>query len=416
MCVQVKLLIIHLCCSAPFGVPPMIIEKTIMQNFTLHTPTKILFGKGQIAELAKQIPADARILITYGGGSVKKNGVLTQVYSALAGRKLQEFGGIEPNPTYETLMKAVDIVRAEKIDFLLAVGGGSVADGTKFIAAAANYTADSDPWHILTTTGDKITSAVAMGCVLTLPATGSESNSGAVITRKSSGDKLHFFSAHVQPQFAVLDPTVTYSLPPRQIANGVIDAFVHIIEQYLTYPVDAKVQDRFAEGLLLTLLEDGPRALAEPENYAVRANLMWCATMALNGLIGAGVPQDWATHMLGHELTAMHGLDHAQTLAIVLPALLMERKSQKREKLLQYADRIWGLHSGSEELRIEQAVAATRAFFEKMGVPTHLSDYQLDGSSIPALLDKLHQHGMTALGERQDITLEISQRIYQAAR
>ncbi|MCE9939570.1 alcohol dehydrogenase, partial [Serratia liquefaciens] len=353
---------------------------------------------------------------TYGGGSVKKNGVLVQVYAALAGRNVQEFSGIEPNPTYETLMKAVEVVRAENIDFLLAVGGGSVVDGTKFIAAAAHYQADADPWHILKTVGSEIKGAVPMGCVLTLPATGSESNSGAVITRKSSGDKQHFFSPHVQPLFAVLDPVVTYSLPPRQIANGVVDAFVHTIEQYLTYPVDAKVQDRFAEGLLLTLLEDGPRALSEPENYAVRANVMWSATMALNGLIGAGVPQDWATHMLGHELTAMHGLDHAQTLAIVLPALLIEKKAQKREKLLQYADRVWGLRDGSEDSRIDGAIAATRAFFEQMGVPTRMADYQLDGSSIPALLDKLHQHGMTALGEHQDITLEVSQRIYNAAR
>lgn len=356
-----------------------------MHNFILHTPTKILFGKEQIAEVASQIPADARILITYGGGSVKKNGVLDQVHSALAGRDVREFSGIEPNPTYETLMKAVEVVKAENIDFLLAVGS-HIAD------------------------------AVPMGCVLTLPATGSESNSGAVITRKSSGDKQHFFSPLVQPRFAVLDPVVTYSLPPRQIANGVVDAFVHTLEQYLTYPVDAKVQDRFAEGLLLTLLEDGPRALAEPENYAVRANVMWSATMALNGLIGAGVPQDWATHMLGHELTAMHDLDHAQTLAIVLPALLHEKKAQKREKLLQYADRVWGLREGSEDSRIDGAIAATRAFFEQMGVPTRMADYQLDGSSIPALLDKLHQHGMTALGEHQDITLDVSRRIYEAAR
>ncbi|CUZ69277.1 Alcohol dehydrogenase YqhD [Serratia marcescens] len=237
-----------------------------------------------------------------------------------------------------------------------------------------------------------------------------------MITRKSSGDKQHFFSPLVQPRFAVLDPVVTYSLPPRQIANGVVDAFVHTLEQYLTYPVDAKVQDRFAEGLLLTLLEDGPRALAEPENYAVRANVMWSATMALNGLIGAGVPQDWATHMLCHELTAMHDLDHAQTLAIVLPALLHEKKTQKRAKLLQYADRVWGLREGSEDSRIDGAIAATRAFFEQMGVPTRMADYQLDGSSIPALLDKLHQHGMTALGEHQDITLDVSRRIYEAAR
>ncbi|GKW11165.1 MULTISPECIES: alcohol dehydrogenase [Pectobacterium] len=387
-----------------------------MLNFTLHTPTKILFGEGQIAELGKEIPADARILITYGGGSVKHNGVLDQVYRALEGRNVREFSGIEPNPTYETLMKAVEVVRAEKIDFLLAVGGGSVVDGTKFIAAAADYQAAQDPWHILQTGGAEIDRGIAMAAVLTLPATGSESNNGAVITRKSTNDKLAFRSRYTQPLFAVLDPVVTYTLPARQIANGVVDAFVHTVEQYLTYSVDAKVQDRFAEGLLLTLVEEGPRALAEPENYKVRANVMWSATMALNGLIGAGVPQDWSTHMLGHELTALHGLDHAQTLAIVLPAMLTARRAQKRDKLLQYAERVWNLRDGSEDQRIDGAIAATRDFFETMGVPTRFSDYQLDGSSIPTLVAKLNEHGLTALGEHRDITLEESQKIYEAAR
>lgn len=360
-----------------------------MNNFTLHTPTKILFGEGQIAGIAAEIPQNARILIVYGGGSIKRNGVLDQVHAALAGRSIAEFSGVEPNPTYETLMKAVEVVHREHINFLLAVGGGSVADGTKFIAAAANYTASDDPWHILQTGGQDITQALPIGVVLTLPATGSESNSGAVITRKASGDKQAFHSTLVRPQFAVLDPVVTYTLPERQIANGVVDAFVHTLEQYLTYPVDAKVQDRFAEGLLLTLVEEGPRALEEPDNYAVRANVMWSATLALNGLIGAGVPQDWSTHMLGHELTAMHGLDHAQTLAVVLPAMLRDRKAQKREKLLQYAERVWNLRDGSEEGRIDGAIEATRGFFERMGVPTRMSDYQLDGSSIPALVESL---------------------------
>lgn len=384
-----------------------------MQNFTLHTPTKVLFGTGQIAQLTQEIPADARILITYGGGSIKQNGVLDQVHQALKGFDFLEFGGIEPNPTYETLMKAVELCRTEGINFLLAVGGGSVLDGTKFIAAAVNY--PQDPWHILETTGRDITEALPMGSVLTLPATGSEANNGAVISRRSTGDKQHFFSPHVQPLFAVLDPVVTYTLPPRQVANGVVDAFVHTIEQYLTYPVDAKVQDRFAEGLLLTLIEEGPKALQDPENYNVRANIMWSATMALNGLIGAGVPQDWATHMLGHELTARHGLDHAQTLAVVLPALLVAKKQQKRAKLLQYAERVWGLREGSEDQRIDAAIEATRHFFESLGVATRLSAYKLDGSSIPDLIKKLEEHGMTKLGEHSDITLADSKRIYEAA-
>ncbi|CAH0224217.1 Alcohol dehydrogenase YqhD [Erwinia aphidicola] len=384
-----------------------------MNNFVLHTPTRILFGQGQIAHLAAEIPADSKVLITFGGGSVKNNGVMDQVYSALQGFDVQEFGGIEPNPSYETLMQAVEVVKREKITFLLAVGGGSVLDGTKFIAAAAFY--PQDPWHILQTGGAEIEQALPIGSVLTLPATGSESNRSAVITRRATHDKQAFRNNHVFPRFAVLDPVYTYSLPPRQIANGVVDAFVHTIEQYLTYPVDARVQDRFAEGLLLTLIEEGPRALAEPENYDVRANVMWSATMALNGLIGAGVPQDWATHMLGHELTALHGLDHAQTLAIVLPSLMNVKRDTKREKLLQFAERIWGINEGSEDRRIDGAIAATRSFFEQMGVPTRFSDYQLDGSSIPALLAKLEEKSLTALGERQDITLDVSRRIYQDA-
>ncbi|WP_029590395.1 alcohol dehydrogenase [Franconibacter pulveris] len=387
-----------------------------MNNFNLHTPTRILFGKNAIADLPAQIPAGSRVLITWGGGSVKKTGVLDQVYQALAGIDVLEFGGIEPNPTYETLMKAVEVVRKENVTFLLAVGGGSVLDGTKFIAAAARYPAETDPWHILQTYGRDINAAVPMGSVLTLPATGSESNQGAVISRRATGDKQAFKSPFVQPVFAILDPVYTYSLPPRQVANGVVDAFVHTIEQYLTYPVNAKVQDRFAEGLLLTLIEEGPKALKEPENYDVRANVMWAATMALNGLIGAGVPQDWATHMLGHELTAMHGLDHAQTLAVVLPALLNEKREQKREKLLQYAERVWNLREGGEEARIDAAINATRHFFEQMGTPTRLSAWGLDGSTIPALLAKLEEHGMTQLGEHRDITLEVSRRIYEAAR
>jgi len=385
-----------------------------MNNFALHTPTRILFGEGQIAHLSNEIPAGSKVLITFGGGSVKKTGVMDQVYSALQGFDVQEFGGIEPNPSYETLMKAVDVVKAQKIDFLLAVGGGSVLDGTKFIAAAAFY--GEEPWNILKTQGTEIKRALPMGSVLTLPATGSESNNGAVITRRASGDKQAFRSPFVQPLFAVLDPVYTYTLPERQIANGVVDAFVHTIEQYLTYPVDAKVQDRFAEGLLLTLIEEGPKALKEPENYAVRANVMWSATMALNGLIGAGVPQDWATHMLGHELTAMHDIDHAQTLAIVLPSLMNIKREQKRGKLLQYADRVWGFKEGNEEQRIDLAITATREFFEAMGIPTRMQDYQLDGSSIPALLVKLEEKGLTALGEHQDITLEVSRKIYEDAR
>ena len=383
-----------------------------MYNFQYANPTRICFGEGQIARLPELIPAGSRLLVLYGGGSIKQNGVYEQLTQALAGREWLEFPGIGANPQYDQLMEAVALVKRERIDFLLAVGGGSVVDGTKFVAAAACFEGD-DPWEILR---DKapIKGALPLGCVLTLPATGSEMNMGAVITRKSTGDKQHFFSPFVMPRFAVLDPVLTYTLPARQVANGVVDAFIHTLEQYLTYPVDAKVQDRFAEGLLLTLAEEGPKALVEPENYDVRANIMWSATLALNGLIGAGVPQDWATHMLGHEITALHGLDHAQTLAVVLPALLQAKREQKRAKLLQYAERVWDLRSGSDEARIDGAIAATRDFFERMGIKTRLRDYVAD-ARIDALLAKLEEHGMTALGEHGDIDLAQSRHIYEAA-
>ncbi len=406
-----------------------------MYNFEFRNPTKVLFGEGQIARLGQEIPQDARILLTYGGGSVIKFGVLDEVKAALPGRALLEFGGIEPNPSYETLMQAVTLVKNHKINYLLAVGGGSVIDGTKFIAAAACWVG-SDPWEILLNGGATVQAALPFGCVLTLPATGSEMNAGAVISRnvtrvplpaanganagvslitKSQHDKLVFMSPHVYPQFSVLDPTKSYTLPPRQVANGVVDAFVHVMEQYLTFDVGAKVQDRFAEGLLLTLIEEGPKALLEPENYQVRANLMWAATMALNGLIGAGVPQDWATHMLGHELTALHGLDHAQTLAILLPCVLTHQQQNKRDKLLQYATRVWGLVQGSEEERIEQAILNTRHFFESLGVATHLADYGIEASAIGALIAKLEQHNRVGLGERQAINLSESRQILVAA-
>ncbi|MDP4537124.1 iron-containing alcohol dehydrogenase [Alkalimonas collagenimarina] len=383
-----------------------------MQNFTFHNPTRIVFGEQQIAELAQLVPADANILLTYGGGSIHRNGVYQQVTDALQGRTWQEFGGIEPNPSFDTLLKAVALMKKERLNYIVAVGGGSVIDGSKFIAAAACY--DGDAWDLLTGKA-KVQSALPLGCVLTLPATGSESNGNAVVTRYSTQEKMAFSSPLVYPEFAVLDPTVTYSLPPRQVANGVVDAFVHVMEQYLTYPVNAAVQDRFAEGLLLTLLEEGPKSRQQPENYAVRANVMWAATMALNGLIGVGVPQDWATHMIGHELTALHGLDHAQTLAIVLPALMQQQRQQKRDKLLQYARRVWQLDHQDEERLIDEAISHTRAFFEEMGVPTRLADYGITPDAIDALVERLVQHKMVKLGEHGDITPEVATAILQKA-
>jgi NADP-dependent alcohol dehydrogenase len=380
-----------------------------MLNFSFQNTTQIHFGEGQIQLLSQSIPSNARILVTYGGGSIKANGVYDQVADALKGHTWFEFSGIEPNPSYDTLIKAQDIIREHDIDFLLAVGGGSVVDGTKFIAAAALYEGE-DPWDFVVK-GHPINQALPIGCVLTLPATGSESNTGAVVTR--NGTKLPFLSPQVRPLFAILDPKVTLSLSDRQIGNGVVDAFVHTMEQYLTYSVDGKVQDRFAEGLLHTLIEEGPKALAaETKNdLNVRGNIMWAATMALNGLIGAGVPQDWATHMIGHELTAAHGIDHARTLSIVLPAVMKVCAQAKHEKLLQYAERIWNLTDGDEVSRIDRAIELTEQFFTAMQVPTRLSHVNLGEADVDAVVSKLTQHGMLTLGEHGAITPAVSREI-----
>ncbi|MEN6407607.1 MAG: iron-containing alcohol dehydrogenase [Thermoguttaceae bacterium] len=372
-----------------------------MFNFTYHNPTEIVFGRDSIARLSALLPAGVRVMITYGGGSIRRNGVYDQVRDALQGWPLVEFGGIEPNPRYETCMKAVEQVRAQNVQFLLAVGGGSVLDGTKFIAAASVFSR-GDPWAMFSDWSLVPACPLPVGCVLTLPATGSESNGGAVLSRESTHEKLFFTVPQSFPRFAILDPEATYSLPPRQTANGIVDAFIHTTEQYLTYPVDAPLQDRQAEAILLTLLEEGPKALCSPKDYAVRANLMWCATQALNGLIGCGVPQDWATHMIGHELTALYGIDHGQSLAIVLPGVLRHEKARKRAKLLRMAERVWQLRDGEEDARIEQAIDRTERFFQSLGVATRLSDYQIPPDAAQTVAQRLADRGMK-LGEHGDL-------------
>jgi NADP-dependent alcohol dehydrogenase len=376
-----------------------------MNNFNYYNPVRILFGKGKIAEIGKYIPENARIMITYGGGSIMKNGVYDQVKAALKGKDVVEFGGIEANPQYETLMKAVEMVKAEKVDFLLAVGGGSVLDGTKFIAAAVYYEGDT-PWEMISRMRP-IRKAMPLASVITLAATGSEMNSGGVITRAETQEKLSFGSSLLFPQFSVLDPEITFSLPMRQVANGIVDAYIHVIEQYLTYPVNSPVQDRFAEGILLTLIEEGPKAINNPEpDYDNRANLMWAATMALNGELSLGVKSDWATHMIGHELTAYHGIDHAVTLAIVLPGVMRLLKDKRCEKLLQYAERVWNIREGSKEDRIEKAIEKTEQFFKSLGMSIRLSDHKVGEETIDRIIERFQFRRMTTVGNQKDISVE----------
>ncbi len=326
------------------------------------------------------------------------------------------FGGIEPNSRYETLIKAAEVIRKAKLDFILAVGGGSVIDDTKFIALATHYKGDARDllWYgFRPITSEVVEKVVPFGAVLTLPATGSEMNSGAVISDEHG--KFPVMSPLTFPRFSILDPVVTFTLPKIQVANGVIDAFVHTTEQYITFPVDAKIQDRFAEGILQTLIEIGTTTVADPENYDARANLVWSATMALNGLIGAGVPQDWTTHMIGHELTALFGIDHGQTLAIIYPAVLEVRREQKRAKLLQYAEQVWHIENGSDEEKIDLAIQNTRAFFESLGIKTRLSEYGVTANKILVIVEQLKAHGLTAISETQDITLDVSRQILEKA-
>lgn len=389
-----------------------------MNNFSFRNPTQIVFGKGQVKQLDKLVPKNIKVLITYGGGSVLKNGVMDAVKEELSksDRQLFEFGGIEPNPKFETLMKAVEIVRSEKIDFLLAVGGGSVMDGTKFISAAASehdYIGKEDELLLKGLGGAPVENILPLGTVVTLPATGSEMNNGAVVTKGT--DKLPFFHKDAYPQFSILDPEYTYTLPKTQVANGIIDTFIHTVEQYVTYPVNAGFQDRTAEGILQTLIETAEDNLKDDVDYDARANLVWCSTMALNGLIGAGVPQDWSVHMIGHELTALHGIDHAKTLAVVLPAMWRIRKEQKAEKLLQYGERVLGIKEGSIDTRIEMAINKTEEFFQSLGVKTKLSDYGLSEKDIPAVIENLKKHGMVKLSEHGDIGPEIAEKILKEA-
>lgn len=387
-----------------------------MYNFDFYNPTRIFFGKDRLDVIDGQVPANANVLITYGGGSAVRSGLIAKVKASLGSRKVVEFGGIEPNPQYTTLMKAVEVVRNEKIDYVLAVGGGSVIDGTKFITLAANYNgvgSDLLNFGFGGVPREVVSQTTPFGAVLTLPATGSEMNDGAVISFEHG--KFPVMCELSYPKFSILDPQVTYTLPKIQVANGIVDAFIHTTEQYITFPVDARIQDRWAESILLTLIEVGKTNVEETENYDARANLVWSATMALNGIIGVGIPQDWTTHMIGHELTAKFGIDHGQTLAIVYPAVLDVMRVQKQAKLLQYAERVWNITTGSTDEKIDLAIQKTVEFFESLGIKTKLSQYGVTKGQIGDIIDQLAAHGMTKLGETQEISLEVSRKILEKA-
>ena len=380
-----------------------------MNNFEFYNPVKVVFGKGVIARLSGLLPADARILMLYGGGSIKRNGVYEQVTAALKGFSYAEFSGIEPNPHYETCMRAVERIRYEGFNFLLAVGGGSVIDAVKFISAAVAYA--GDPWDFFTK-GVPVGETLPVGVVLTLPATGSETNERAVISRVGTNQKLGLHSKAIYPDFAILDPETSYSLPIRQIANGVVDSFIHVVEQYLTYPVDALVQDYFAESLMRIFIEEGKRVLEHPDNYNIRANLMWASTNALNGWIGVGVPQDWSSHRMGYGLTTDYGMDHAQTLAIILPAVMRYMKRAKEAKLLRLGTVLFAIEDGSVDERIEKTIREVERFFRHMGLKTRLSEVRLGAEAVESVVRPFELYGWR-LGEHGNISAKEVREIMQ---
>lgn len=378
-----------------------------MLNFELYNPTNLIFGKNQIEKLANQIPANSKILLAYGGGSIFQNEIYNTVIQQLKGFEVVEFGGIEANPHYETLMKAVAIVRDQNINFILAVGGGSVIDGVKFISAAVRF--EGDPMEILKKRilFTDISKVIPFGTVLTIPATGSEMNSGAVVTIEATQEKLVLGGSALFPKFSFCDPTVIHSLPKRQLQNGVVDAYTHVLEQYLTYPHDAILQDRIAESILQTLVEIGPEVVENPTDYKLASNFMWCCTMALNGLLNKGVPVDWATHMIGHELTALYNIDHARTLAIIGPNLYRVLFETKKEKLAQYGERVWQITGTNVNEKALLAIEKTVAFFHIMGMQTQLSEYTAEyQNAADFIVNRFEERGWKSLGEKQNITLE----------
>lgn len=385
-----------------------------MLNFELVNPVKILFGKGEITKIKKLVPKQANVLLLYGKGSIKKNGVYDQVTQALSGHNTIEFGGIPANPEYAILLEALAIIKKENISFILAVGGGSVIDGAKFLSSAALFEGEN-PWDILAKR-IRTDKGMPFGTVLTLPATGSEMNSGSVISRKETGEKLAMGGPGLFPQFSILDPTVVASIPNRQLANGITDAYTHVLEQYMTYPIGADLQDRFAESIMNSLIETAPKLMDNPSDYTIAANFMWCCTMALNGLIQKGVPTDWAIHAIGHELTALHGIDHARTLAIIAPRHYAYFLENKKEKLAQYGERVWNITEGSLEERAKKAIDKTEYFFQSLDIPTRISEYTTDYSETAVKVSSaLENRGWTALGEHKNVTPDAVKAIVEAS-
>lgn len=363
-----------------------------MNNFELNNPTKIVFGTDSMNRISDLIrPFGNKVLITYGGGSVKKNGIYEKVVSQLKDFEIREFGGIEPNPRVETIRKAREENKDFNPDFILAVGGGSVIDGTKLLASSMYYS--GDPWDFLVKNDSEPQKYVPFGVVLTLSATGSEMNNGSVITNWETHEKLLFGREQTYPVFSILDPQNTYSVPKDQTAYGIIDAFSHVLEQYIVNSKNTPLQDRFSEGILLTLIENSKNVLDDPKDYIARANIMFSACMALNNLISSGTNQDWATHNIGDEISAFYDIPHAGGLAIITPRWMDVVKKDKATKIIQFGKRIWQL-SGTDEQVIEGAIKKTYDFFSSLGVKMSFKEWNIDNKYFDLIVERLAKKGI----------------------
>ncbi len=361
-----------------------------LDNFTFVNPTKLIFGKGQLEQLKTEVPLYGKnVLLVYGGGSIKRNGLYDAVLEQLnaIGAKVSELSGVEPNPRLSTVHKGVNICKEEGIDFLLAVGGGSVIDCTKLIAAGAKY--HGDAWDIVT---KKVPAqdALPFGTVLTLAATGSEMNSGSVITNWETKEKYGWGSPAVFPKFSILDPVNTFTVPKDQTIYGIVDMMSHVFEHYFHLTENTEFQDRMCEGLLLTVMETAPKLMEDLENYDHRATILYCGTMALNGMLSMGYRGDWATHNIEHAVSAVYDIPHGGGLAILFPNWMKHNIKVKPERFQKLAVRVFGVDPNgktAEEAGLE-GIEKLREFWNSIGAPSRLADYDIDDSQLEVMADK----------------------------
>ncbi|MEH7273449.1 iron-containing alcohol dehydrogenase [Neobacillus vireti] len=366
-----------------------------MQNFTFWNPTKLIFGKDQLDQLKNEIPRyGKKVLVVYGGGSIKRSGLYDKVIHLLneIGAKVYELPGVEPNPRITTARKGVEICKNEGIDLLLAVGGGSVIDCTKLIAAGAKY--DGDAWDLVIKKAG-VKDALPFGTVLTLAATGSEMNSGSVITNWETNEKYGWGSPFTFPKFSILDPVHTFSVPRDQTIYGIVDMMSHVLEHYFHLDENTLFQDRMCESLLITVMETAPKLLENLESYEHRATILYSGTMALNGILNMGYRGDWATHNLEHAVSAVYDIPHGGGLAILFPHWMKHNLKVKPERFKQLAVRVFGVDpegKSAEEAGLE-GIAKLREYWNRIGAPSRLADYDIDDSKIELMADKAMIYG-----------------------